>query len=139
MRLCKRGNVQVRHACKLIRKLVNSGKSGYLENPRPSRVWAVIERLLADLFMRKLASYSDTNMCMYSGCWKKPTRIMHWGPNHSNVKFRCCFGHSGCCSRTGKPHEQLVGSRNGVFVTSLAQVYSKPFAADLMTQITKKP
>ena len=35
----KSGNIQYRHAVKLISKCVSSGIRGYLENPRTSRLW----------------------------------------------------------------------------------------------------
>ena len=44
--------------------------------------------------------------------------------------FQRCAGH-GICSFTGKPHVQLVGQQDGIFMTLIAQPYPSLLCAKL--------
>jgi hypothetical protein len=127
------GNVQVKHAVKVIRSCVAGGTPGYLENPLTSRVWLVIARLLKKELKAGLVVLRRTCLCQYGVPWKKPTRLLTWGS--SSVDLKWCCG-KGVCSRTKRPHLTLTGiSGNGKFLTSQAQVYPKQFVSHLLPQL----
>ena len=135
------GNRQVRSALRIIRSCISTGTNGYLENPRSSLIWHVLSKALKKFLSTGEAKYINVDMCMYGVPWKKPTRILAFGPWASSISLKTCHGR-GTCDRTHRPHEQLsssiscsYGVKNGKWRTSFAQVYPVRFVNDLLKHI----
>ncbi len=130
-------NQQLAFAILNIRKALDLGIPGYLENPLTSYVWktAEVKQLLAErkTYLTKL------HMCQYGTTWKKATALMIWGVPEASVNFKVCRGAPrGLCSRTASPHECLRGIDSaGKFRTSQAQVYPVEFANALTEEFEK--
>jgi hypothetical protein len=121
-------NQQLAFAILNIRKALDVGIPGYLENPLTSHVWKTPEVL--QLLAEKKAWLAKLHMCQYGTTWTKATALMIWGVPEASMKFKVCRGAPrGLCSRTALPHERLRGMDNtGKFMTSPAQVYPVDFA-----------
>jgi len=133
------GNVQVKHAVRLIKASVSSGRSGYLENPLGSRVWRAIERLLPRQLKTGEIRVVRTCLCQYGVAWKKPTRLLVWGPSSKELELKWCRSTAGKCARTHRPHVELSGfTSSGTFMTSQAQVYPRQLVAHLLSQLLER-
>jgi len=79
--------------------------------------------------------FVDLDMCQYDAQWRKPTRLLIWGPSRFSFRMSRCQGHEGICSRTHKPHLKLTGVTHGAFVTAQAQVYTWTFSDAVVRQL----
>ena len=105
-------------ACKLIRRCIQLGIPGYLENPRNSMIWKA--SLLQKIINRRGVHLVNAHMCQYGTQWRKATRLLVWG--RPQFTMATCSG-KGICSRTSRPHLQLSGIQGNIFATKQAQVY----------------
>lgn len=99
------------------------------ENPHSSRLWEAP----AMLALARLPSYRTihTDFCMFGQPWRKRTRVVSTWVDLS-LASRCCSGTT-VCDRTGRPHVPLRGTRDGVFLTRLAEPYPRHLC-DLLAQ-----
>ncbi len=132
-------NIQVRRVCRMVKKLIRQDKHAYLENPLSSILWAAIFLLLRREIEKGLVVFLDTDMCCYGTPWQKATRVMIWGPARHRIQLKRCVRTNNLCSTSGRPHEQLVGQINGVWKTSLGQVYPMAFITSLLSQMLGLP
>ena len=119
-----------------------SWQERYLENPVGSIQWPVLRRIFAAEILAGMVRIVDTDMCCFGTLWKKPTRLLLWGPGLQSITFPRCCGKGGFCSVTGKRHFQLssatscaYGVVNGRFRTRDAQEYPPKFVACLLSQL----
>ena len=76
--LVRRHNYMFRSAIRWIRLHAGRGGSGYLENPATSMLWKTrAVRKLLKLEGFRLITF---DMCQYQCAWRKPTRLLVWGP-----------------------------------------------------------
>ena len=109
----KAGNLQFYHAVGTIKKCIELGIPGYLENPRGSRVWFTPQ--IRRLVRKRLVVLVRADFCQYGTQWMKPTIFLVWGPNRFSVQLKTCSRCAGRCSATGKRHLVLSGSKGGSF------------------------
>jgi hypothetical protein len=121
-------------AVRLIRKANGLGIGGYLENPRTSRIFLTPQIL--KLVKQGIAVFVDLDMCQYGTQWKKPTRLLVWGPNKGAVVLSKCQPRGCICFNSNRPHLMLTGVSKGKFRTAVAQVYPMQFAKTLMHQLS---
>jgi len=126
-------NHMIKGCLRLVRAAIENNVGGYLENPLTSRLWLV--PAIQSLVKRQLAVFIDLDMCQYDTQWRKPTRLLVWGPSRHSFELRRCQGRAGICSRTHKPHLKLSGLANGAFVTAQAQVYTWAFSDAVVRQL----
>ena len=134
----KKANFQLRSSVRIIRKCIEFGVPGYLENPRTSRVWLTphIKRLISS----KKAVFVDFDQCQYNTPHRKPTRLLVWGVEAGELNFDRCKGSGGLCSKTGKHHIILEGASKGgdgkwAFRTSASQQYTAALGERLATML----
>ena len=133
--LVRVGNIIIRRVCKLIKSLISQNKAGYLEQSQNSIAWKVIDILLRKEILQGSIAFHDFDMCQYGTSWRKRTRVMRFGPHRDCVHLRFCSSKNGICSRTHLPHEILEGTVNGVWKTSIAQVYPYAFVRSLLSEL----
>ncbi len=140
--VAKAGNLQLRSAIRMIKSSISAGKRGYLENPVGSIQWPVLRRIFAAEILAGMVRIVDTDMCCFGTLWKKPTRLLLWGPGLQSITFPRCCGKGFFCSITGKRHFQpssatscAYGVVNGRFRTRDAQEYPPKFVARLLSQL----
>lgn len=138
----QRANRQARSALGMIRRHIDKGGSGHLENPKSSLFWHLVQKALAKQQKKGICRMVKCDMCAYGTPWKKPTSLLVWAPESSSVSLKCCTGKQGLCSRTGLPHEQLSSSDSCVYAvkdgkcrTAFGQVYPKRFISSLLSQL----
>ena len=122
----RQGNAMYYHAMRVIRLCLARGIPGYLENPRTSRIFktAGIQKLIRS----KQAFLFHVDMCQFGTQWKKPTSILVWGADFSEVSFPRCCPQGKICSKSHKHHYVLSGAKDGQFRTHQAQLYPWAFA-----------
>ena len=133
MFLAQCGNRMLRHEPKLMKALIRAVKSGYLENPLTSAVWLCLGRMFSSFVTSGGANFIVFGMCQYGTSWRKPTKLLVFGPRAHQISLNRCNMEHGCCSRAQKPHQQLSSSTdcsfgilgNKTWRTSLAQVYPR--------------
>ena len=135
--ITKLGNIQVKRVCKLIRDLIQNDIGGHLGNPLTSIVWNICCYILRSEISSGQITLVDTDMCVYGTPWKKPTRFAIWGPGRFDVKLDRCHPSGKVCSTSGKEHVQLVGQVNGVWRTSLGQIYPHRLVRKLLDPLAK--
>ncbi len=96
------------------------GTPATAENPKTSLAWDAP----AMLRLRRSPRFQevDTCFCQWGEPWRKATRFLGCNIELTPIA-RMCHQKSGLCSRTGKPHVQLRGAVNGVWLTSVAEPY----------------
>ena len=93
-----------------------------LENPATSRLWLAGSAQYTT--KQKHVHNTIVDYCQYGMPWRKRTRIMYAHvPLEQGSKV--CHGH-GICSRTHKPHINLIGTDNKQFKTNMAEPYPRP-------------
>ena len=117
-------------AYRVIRKCLRLNIAGYLENPMTSMLWKTPQ--VRKLLQHRHVHLIRTHLCQYGVQWRKATYILVWGCKP--FQLLTCSGR-GKCSRTGRPHLQLTGLQNKVFLTKQAQVSPRLFARDLIDNI----
>ena len=127
-------NVMFRRAMNWAKRHQKSGGSGYIENPLTSMLWKT--RTVRSMINTGNCVLLRYDMCQYGTQYKKPTRLLCWGPWIQWASFKTCVGRS-VCSRTARPHFSLTGIVDGVFRTSAAQVYPTTFTNHLAYEIIK--
>ena len=129
------GNFQIRHAVRLIKLSMASGRSGSLENPATSRARLVLTQMLS----RKIASGKCriivVDICGYGIASNKPTRLLIWGKFATRVELRRCNGKRGLCVVTLEYRTCSSLVCRTFFFTNHAQVYCETFVADLSGQL----
>ena len=126
------GNSTMRSAIRIMRRLQRLRIPFTFEHPRSSRVWCCSE-------IKKLGSAPgcqlvDLDQCQYGTRWKKPTTLMCYLQDSQDLDRlrKCCAGRRGVCSRTGRKHFILEGSR----CTRPAQAYPTSLARDIAYCLT---
>ena len=116
----KTGNTAMRVTARFIKETTNLGVPTMLENPVSSRLFAAppISRVCGGASVRQVF-----DMCSLGTRWRKRTRIQTWGCQPIS-DVACCRGRNHMCSFSNRAHIELAGKNSqGVFWTSLAQVY----------------
>ena len=72
------GNRQWAFALQIIKHCLRLGIPGYAENPQTSRLWKL--RSINKLGKLSNTQLVDFHMCQFGTQWKKPTRLLVWGP-----------------------------------------------------------
>ena len=124
------GNFLLQQSVRVIRACQQSSVPWTLENPMTSRVW-----LTRHIKALKYCHFQRADFCQYGLPWRKATYFLC--SNLIHVAFKTCSGPSRLCSRTHAPHIILQGSRNGVFLTKLAEPYPWMLVHSLVTAATK--
>ena len=116
----KTGNILADFSALIFETCEKMGIPVCLENPSTSRLWLLprFKRLSA----KSSVQFQVSDYCQDGKPWRKRTGLMS-----SRVDLRPCVkqcqSRRGICSRTGKPHIQLCGSKQGTFLTLQAQPY----------------
>ena len=124
-------NTMAREAVKTIKASIGLGQSGYMENPASSRLWELKEvKQMVKTGKCKLICFDQ---CQYGTAWRKRTRFLTWG-RFRDARLDLCKGVEGKCSRTGKPHVQLIGATAAGFLSAQAQVFPLALGTALFKQ-----
>ena len=115
---------------RIIRRCLTLNIPGYLENPMTSLIWRTPQ--IQKLLRRRHVHLIRADLCQYGVQWRKATSLLVW--NCAPFQLQTCSGR-GRCSRTHRPHLQLTGLSNKIFLTKQAQVYPRPFAQELVSKI----
>ena len=122
------GNALAKFSISVARQCRNLEIPFGIENPFSSRLWTLPG-------MRAIrgwphAFWACTDFCQDGVPWRKPTGLLGYRVNMHDAA-RQCSGR-GRCSRTGRPHHQLVGSSpSGKMWTAVAEPYPPKLAARL--------
>ena len=100
-----------------------------LENPARSRIW--LAPRMKQLERRRGVSSVIVHYCMWGAPWRKPTKIISFLLDTSEMQNNLCLGAKrGMCRRTGKPHTVLQGQGpDGTFRTFRANPYPEKLCA----------
>ena len=123
----REGNFQYRSCMRIIKKCLDVGVPGYLENPKSSRFFLTpgVKKLVSS----GLGHLVDLDQCQYGAPYRKRTTLLIWGLPPGSACFKMCTGRRGRCSRTNRKHVHLAGQQGGVFKTRAAQAYPQQMAA----------
>lgn len=114
------GNALLKFSAAVFRLCVSLKIPVVLENPLTSMLWKTppIQHLLS----HKYVFHEYTDFCQENKPFRKRTQFMF---AHTDIRHcrRHCTAKRGVCSKSGKPHVQLVGSKDGVFLTKWAEPY----------------
>lgn len=114
------GNILLKFSAAVFRLCLRLQIPVVLENPHTSMIWyaSPVQHLLT----HRSVNYEFTDFCQ-DGCqYRKRTRFLF---AFLDLRHCCrhCSARRGRCNKSGKPHQQLVGCPNGVFLTKLAEPY----------------
>ena len=109
--LLRSGNSTMRAAEIIAQTCWRSRTPCVVENPETSLAW----RRRAWCWLRLQAGVSRVigDQCQYGAPWRKRTAFLtiHLSQQDAQRLGRRCTGHRGVCSRTGRAHVQVVGSK----------------------------
>jgi len=128
------GNKLVLQSIKYIKLCVKHQVPCFLENPLTSRLWLVPQ-------LQELINQSSTLLtfdhCQYGSPYRKPTKVVCWNIDTSELSVRCspC---SGLCSYSKQKHIQLSGSSKGEFRTAWGSPYPLAFVEAVVQRIKSR-
>eukprot|EP00438_Fugacium_kawagutii_P010865 Skav216249 [mRNA] locus=scaffold20:133295:138540:- [translate_table: standard] len=114
------GNRLMLFSAAVIRICLRFGIPVVMENPHTSMIWQAPS--IMHLLHHRHVEQCYTDFCMEGCAYRKRTRLVY---AFLDIRHCCrqCSSKRGCCDKSRKPHEQLVGTVNGVFRTKLAEPY----------------
>lgn len=98
------------------------GVSGCWEHPRSSLVWRI--PLVQRWLRTRTARLASCDWCQYGTPWRRPTKLLIWGPRADELAMRTCGPQIGRCSRSH--HVRLSGVSGHRFLSRHA--HSSPMA-----------
>ena len=114
------GNALLKFSAAVFRLCVSLKIPVVLENPLTSMLWKTppVQHLLS----HKHVFHEYTDFCQENKPFRKRTQFMF---AHTDIRHCCrhCTAKRGVCSKSGKPHVQLVRSKDGVFLAKWAEPY----------------
>ena len=124
-------------ACFKIMRWLDEAKVPYiLENPASSKAWFLPPML--QHMSSPHVNWVKRCFCQFGAPWKKPTAFLTGNLEFSELHrlTKVCHGR-GTCTRTGKPHFLLTGSRSdGTPWTRVAQPYPRKLCVALAHTLT---
>ena len=126
------GNVLLKFSAAVFRLCIQLRIPVVLENPLTSMLW--VSPPIRHLLQHRHVMHEYTDFCQEGCPYRKRTQLMF---AFLDVRQCCrqCHSKRGACSFTGRPHEQLVGTRGGVFLTKLAEPYPPSLCKRLASSI----
>ena len=94
-----------------------------IENPWTSRIW--LTRQFRSLLKSSHVHFSYTDFCGDLQAWRKRTGLL-FGFVDLYPCLKQCSTRQGLCSFSNCKHLQLIGQRQGEFLTKLAEPYPRP-------------
>lgn len=127
----KLGNTLMQNSIRIIRACQQNNVLWTAENPMTSRLWKIrqFEQLKSCQFFR-------VDFCQYGLPWRKATFFLC--DARLQPSFKVCFSHNGICSYSHKPYVILQGTKNGVFLTKLAEPYPWSVATALSKAVVSQ-
>ena len=128
----KAGNACARAAAKIARVCLKAGVPFVVENPRVSWLWNLPcwKGIVDDV--RTTLCCAD--QCVYGAMWRKRTGLLAANICEQALQKLMwrCTGKRSCCSRTGRPHQLLIGTDGtGTCWTKRAQSYPLKLATNI--------
>ncbi len=126
------GNALLKFSAAVFRLCLSLNIPVVLENPLTSMLWQTppVQHLLS----HKHVFHEHTDFCQENKPFRKRTRFMF---AHTDIRHCCrhCTARRGVCSKSGKPHMQLSGPKDGIFLTKWAEPYPLPLCRRLSSAI----
>ena len=124
------GNATLRSAQAIAWSCWKHGVPAVFENPQSSLAWRTPRWVRLQEQDNVFAIVCD--QCQFGSEWRKATRLLLVHVSQGAKLERRCHGKNGVCSRTGRPHVQVIGSslsrRSAAYPPRLAAAGAKVLA-----------
>ena len=132
------GNGMMKFSASVLEACRRMGVPAVMENPHSSYIWKA--PAMTTLAGKTAVNSFVVDMCSFKSPWRKRTRLMAIGLDLSGLP-PLCRSCGGKCSYSERPHVELRGKNNGVFLTLNAQAYPPKFCkmiVDVINEVRAK-